>query len=72
MRNFILLGIAVLLAGCTGSSDRTVRTPGPTIADQIKQVESNPNMPENQRAAIIAQLRAQEASAAGRAQAAAK
>ena len=72
MRNLAFLGIAVLLAGCTGSSDRTIKAGGPSIADQIKQVESNPNMPESQRAAIIAQLRAQEAAAAGRSQAAGK
>lgn len=73
MRRLTLLGIAGLLAGCTGSSDRTIQqASGPSIADQIKQVESNPNMPEGQRAAIIAQLRAQETAASGRAQAAAK
>lgn len=72
MRSFTLLAIVGLLAGCTGSSDRTIQTAGPSVADQIKQVESNPNMPEDQRNAIIAQLRAQEAAAAGRSQAAGK
>lgn len=64
--------VMAALVGCTGSSDRTIQTAAPSIADQIKQVEANTNMPEGQRAEIIAQLRQQEAAAAGRAQAAGK
>lgn len=62
----------VALAGCSGSADRLVKEEGPSVADQIKQIESNTNMPESQKAAIIAQLRQQEAVSSQRGQAAAK
>lgn len=62
----------LVVAGCSGSSDRTIREASPSVADQIKLVEANANMPEDQKAAIIAQLRQQEAAAGGRAQASGK
>lgn len=64
----------ILLAavGCTGSSDRMVVAEAPSVEDQIKQVESNANMPEGQKSAIIAQLRQQQAVSGQRGQASAK
>lgn len=55
--------VGCLLGGCTerGEEGRTVSSANaPPVQDQIKQIENNPNMPAQAKAAAIQQIKSRQ------------
>ena len=61
------LWVGAALCGCAKTAEQAPEGPAPTLQQRISEIENDPNMPPQAKAAAIAAMRQQEAMAAAQA-----